>query len=51
MSNREIRKSTRDTSEKRQRREEAKRKLKEINYLSAAYHEVIGELDKKMDAS
>ena len=49
MSDRELRKSTRDTSERRKQSEEARELLKEIKKPCASYPEVIAELDTQID--
>ena len=51
MSDRELRKSTRDASERRKQREEARELLKEIKKRRASYPEVIAELDAQIDES
>ena len=51
MSDRELRKSTRDASERRTQREEARQLLKDIKERRASYPEVIAELDAQIDES
>ena len=51
MSDRELRKSTRDASERRKQREETRELLKEIKKRRASYPEVIAELDAQIDES
>ena len=51
MSDRELRKSTRDASERRKQREEARQLLKDIKERRASYPEVIAELDAQIEES
>ena len=51
MSDRELRKSTRDASERRKQREEARQLLKVIKERRASYPEVIAELDAQIEES